>query len=720
MILKLAKPVLRRFVRIAFRLDYTGAQHIAGHERTLIIANHESLLDAMLLWLFLPVEATFVAHTQVARHPLMKHLLNLVPHLAVDVNNPLALKQVVGLVNRGVPVVIFPEGRLTVTGALMKVYDGTAFVAARTGATIVPIRLEGTSRTYLSRVGGLYPRRLFPKLRMTVLPPQTLAMPAGPTARARRLRAGDALRRMMQEMLVRTRRRNTLYGAFLEAVALFGREHAIAEDVRLVEETYGSILKSTLGICRLVQRLSEPGERVGVLMPNMTATVSVVLGFSAAHRVPAMLNYTAGKDGLQAACTAAQIRTVLTSRLFVEKASLAPVLAALHDVRIVFAEDLKEQITLRDRLWIAARLLRPHAAQQASAPDDPAVVLFTSGSEGKPKGVVHSHDSILANIAQVRAVADFMPSDKFLVALPLFHSFGFTAGALLPLIAGCKLFLYPSPLHYRAIPEVVYDRNCTVLFGTSTFLGKYGESAHQYDFGRLRYVIAGAERLSDKVRDLWMDRFGIRILEGYGATECAPVIAVNTPMAAKPGTVGQFLPCIEARLEAVPGIEEGGTLSVSGPNVMLGYLYADHPGVLTPGRDAHGGYATGDVVSLDEDGFVTIRGRLKRFAKIAGEMVSLETVEQLAAAADPAARHAAIAVPHAGKGEALLLFTTSQALTRELLGATAKRLGLPELAVPRSVRALATLPVLGTGKTDYQALKNLAQASDKQGEDHAT
>ncbi len=719
MFLKILKPALRAVVRLAFRLELQGTQHALGHEKTLIIANHESFLDALLLWLYLPLDATFVAHTEIGKHPVMKHLLHLVPHLTIDVNNPMALKQVIQLVNKGVPVVIFPEGRLTTTGALMKVYDGTAFVATRTGATVVPVRLEGAARTYLSRVGSLYPRRLFPKLYMTVLPVRVLPMPEGETAKKRRIRSGNAMRRLMQEMLVETRRRHTLYGAFLESLALFGRRYSIAEDVRLVEQNYGDILKSTLGVSRLVRGISQPGERVGVLMPNATSTLAIILGFSAAGRVPAMLNYTAGKDGLQAACAAAQIRTVLTSRVFVQKANLEPVLSALSDIELIYAEDLKERLGLFDKLWIAAHLRMPHRAQAAQSPADPSVVLFTSGSEGKPKGVVHSHDSILSNIAQVRAVADFMPTDKFLVALPLFHSFGFTCGALLPLISGCKLFLYPSPLHYRVIPEIVYDRNCTVLFGTSTFLGKYGEMAHQYDFGRLRYVIAGAERLSDKVNQLWKDRFGIRILEGYGSTECAPVIAVNTPMAAKSGSVGQFLPCIAAHLDPVPGIEQGGALSVRGPNTMLGYFYVDNPGVLTPNIDQHGGYATGDIVSIDADGFVSIQGRIKRFAKIAGEMVSLESVEQLASAAMPEARHAAVAVPHEGKGEALVLFSTSKEMSRDALSAKAKQLGLPELAVPRTIRQLQELPLLGTGKTDYQTLKLMATGKQTEGELHA-
>lgn len=707
----LVRVFLQALFKLLFRVRINGLQADLDTRRLLVVANHESFLDGLLLGLFLPFDPVFVVHTGVTQNPLFRALLSLCDYLAVDPTNPMAIKKILKLINAGRPVVIFPEGRITVTGSLMKVYDGPAFVAARTGATILPVRLDGPARSFFSRISGKYPRRLFPRMTLSALPTTTIAMPAGDTAKQRRRKAGEAMRRLMQRMLFESHPKQTLYSGLLDAIEIYGKKHRVVEDMKQIEYSYRELLKMTFALGRIVTKNSAPGECVGLLMPNLAATVCMMIGSGAQGRVPAMLNYKAGAAGMQDACTAAKIRTIFASRAFIEQAKLQDDVAALHDINVLYLEDLRPQLGLVDKLWISYCMLFPRLLEAHRDPEGVAVVLFTSGSEGKPKGVALSHRALLSNIAQIRSVIDFSAEDKVLNALPIFHSFGLTGGALLPLLTGMKLFLYPTPLHYRVIPEIAYDRNCSVMFGTSTFLANYAKFAHPYDFFRLRYVVAGAEKLSESVRTLWFEKFGIRILEGYGSTETAPVLAVNTPMAYRTGTVGQLLPSIEYELVPVPGIEKGGMLHVRGPNVMSGYYRYDDPGQLQPPSSELGAgwYETGDVVAMDEDGFISIVGRVKRFAKVAGEMVSLEVVEKLANQASPAAMHGATSQADGARGETIVLFTTDAAMTRDALISAAQSQGIPEISVPRKIQKVDALPLLGTGKTDYVALKKLAE-----------
>ena len=269
---------------------------------------------------------------------------------------------------------------------------------------------------------------------------------------------------------------------------------------------------------------------------------------------------------------------------------------------------------------------------------------------------------------------------------------------------------YPTPLHFSVIPEIAYDINATIMFGTNTFLAAYGKKAHAYDFFSMRYVVAGAEKLHESTRQLWADKFGIRILEGYGATETAPVTAVNTPMDYKAGTVGRFMPAMHHKLEAVDGIETGGKLHVKGPNIMRGYLLANNPGVLVPTTSVYGDgwYDTGDIVDVDDDGFIIIKGRSKRFAKIGGEMVSLTVVEQLATKAWPDAQHAVISLPDPKKGEQIILLTTQKSANLSELTAVAT--GFAAIGLPKKIIEVDTIPVMATGKVNYPAVTELAQS----------
>lgn len=706
--------LLRFICRFLFRVKLHGQINPEGHNKLLIIANHESFLDGLLIGLFLPFRATFVIHTNVLENWYFRQCFRLVPYLAVDHTSPLGIKKIIRLIESGQPVLIFPEGRITNTASLMKIYEGPGFVAAKTGATILPVRVHGAAHSYFGRLNKDFPRKLLPKIDLYFLPMTHIDMPPAILGKQRRELAGETMRKIMQDMLTASHPVGTLFSALIEAAELHGSKAILMEDMKQTEDSYGDILKKSLALGRLLTKVTTPDETVGVLMPNVNNTVSLIFGMSAMRRTPAMLNYTSGAQGMSNACIAARVKTIVTSRQFLEVANLTEVVNTIPNVSVVYLEDLRSQFSFYDKLWLILFAVRfPRAVEQSSNPDTPAVVLFTSGSEGKPKGVVLSHRAILSNVAQIRAVIDFSPKDKFFIALPLFHAFGFTAGAILPVVSGTRLFLYPSPLHYRVIPEIIYDRACTVIFGTSTFLGNYAKFAHPYDFHKVRYVVAGAEKLNEEVRKLWMEKFGLRILEGYGATECAPVLAVNTPMAYRTGSVGILMPLLQHQLLPVPGITRGGLLHVKGPNVMMGYYFYDNPGVLqaTTSDLGDGWYNTGDIVEIDDNGFVYILGRVKRFAKVAGEMVSLETVEQIANKASPDHQHAASVLADAQRGESLVLFTTDAKLNRERLQTAARDLGQPEIAVARKIITVTELPLLGTGKIDYVKLKAMVESA---------
>lgn len=453
-------------------------------------------------------------------------------------------------------------------------------------------------------------------------------------------------------------------------------------------------------------------ENVGILMPNTMATVIAFFGLIAYDRTPSLLNFTAGASNLDAMLTVGGIRKVVTSRQFVASIKLEPVIAELEQkAKIVYLEDLRGEIGVVDKIVGAtyAKIARLMHSFYRRAPDEVAAVLFTSGTEGAPKGVALSSSNFLSNVAQIVKLYPFVPEDTMFNALPVFHSYGLTAGLFLPLYGRFKAFLYPSPLHYKVIPELVRDSASSVLLSTDTFAAGWARSADEGAFDKVHMTFLGAERVKDQTRALWLDRFGVELNEGYGATECAPVLAVNYPGRAKRGTVGCLLPGIEARIEPVPGLDVGGRLFVRGPNIMMGYFLADQPGKLQ--RVVNDGwYDTGDIVTIDDEGFVTIRGRAKRFAKIGGEMVSLAAVEAFAAALWPDSSHAVVSVPDARKGEALVLVTDSGTASVEAFIAYGHHHGLPEISIPRKIVKTYALPVLGTGKMDLPAIEMMARS----------
>ncbi len=714
--------LLRNVLGLAYRVRVTGLEHYAAAgKRVLIVANHTSFLDAALLAVFLPDRLTFAVNTEIAKRWWMKPLLMIVDAFPLNPTNPYSLKSLIRYIEQDKRAAIFPEGRITLTGSLMKIYPGPGLVADKSGAMVLPVRIDGAQYTPFSRLRGRVRLRWFPPITLTILPPRRLEIPPETRGRERRRVAGKLLADLMTEMMFATSNyRRTLFGALLDARRVHGGGHVIVEDVERAPLTYNQLIVRALLLGGIIAKETSAGEPVGVMLPNAIGAVATLFGLQATGRVAAMLNYTLGAKSLLASCEAAQVQRIYTSERFVVAAKLEHLVAKLRDVAtIVYLEDLRENITpwLKLKAAIASRFVTVTYPRQRIAPEAPAIVLFTSGSEGMPKGVVLSHANVLANREQVAARIDFGAQDIILNALPMFHSFGLTAGTLLPLLSGMRTFFYPSPLHYRIVPEIAYDVNATIMFGTNTFLAGYARFAHPYDFYSVRYVFAGAEKLKDETRRTWTDKFGVQIFEGYGATETSPGISINTPIDSKPGTVGRLLPGIDYALNPVPGVE-GGRLSVRGPNVMLGYLKQDKPGVLQPPATelGPGWYDTGDIVTIDADGFITIQGRAKRFAKIGGEMVSLTAVEELATRTWPETQHACISLPDFQKGEQLILVTTREDAQRAELSARAREDGMSELHVPKRVVTVPSMPLLGSGKTDYPAVHALVETTLPRGE----
>jgi acyl-[acyl-carrier-protein]-phospholipid O-acyltransferase/long-chain-fatty-acid--[acyl-carrier-protein] ligase len=695
--------------RLVYRVEVTGLKNVAAAgDRVIIVPNHVSFIDAPLVAAFLPGLPVFAIDPAQMQRWWVRPFLSAVNVFPMEPSRPMAAKSLIKAIREGSRCVIFPEGRLNVTGgALMKVYDGPALIADKSEATVLPVRLDGVEFTPFSRLAGRLRRRWFPKVTITILPPRKLAVPAELRGRARRRHAGAALYDVMSEMMAQRPNPPSLFAAVLEARAAHGGGHRIIEDPAMAPLTYDRMIAASLVLGRRLARGTAPGDKIGLMLPSSVGAALAFLAVQATGRVPAMLNHTAGADGVLSACRIAGLRRVITSRRFVELAKLGVLAERLTgEVELAWLENVREKLGVIDKFYgaIALRFAAPMHRRLGISPSDPAAVLFTSGSEGAPKAVVLSHANLLANRRQIAARVDFSPADLALNALPMFHSFGLTGGFLLPLLSGVRAYLYPSPLHYRIVPEIAYATDATILFGTDTFLTGYARRANPYDFYALRYVFAGAEPVREETRKLWSERFGKRILEGYGVTECSPVIAVNTPMHYRAGTVGRFLPLVEHRLEPVPGIADGGRLMVRGPNVMAGYLRS---GDVEEPPD--GWYDTGDIVTVDGEGFVAIVGRVKRFAKLGGEMVSLAAAERIAETAVPEIRHAIVALPDPRRGEKLVLVTEAHGLERNLLLDAAHRLGMPEIAVPREVIEIEQMPLLGTGKTDYSAVTRLVE-----------
>ena len=719
--MKLWRGIFRLFFIIFYKVEVKGIENYdkAG-KRTVIVANHLSYIDPPLIASYIPETLQFAINATITREWWVKPFLKIIKTYPIESNNPMAIKSLIDEVKKDKKIVIFPEGRTSTNGGLMKIYDGPGMIADKANAIILPIRVDGTQFTIFSKArklarGKFTFRR---KLTITILPPVKITAPKHLDSRERRRFIAQSLYDIMSEMIFESSAyQETIFQSLINASKIYGKKARVMQDIDNNSASYFDVLLKSFILAELISKKSLDGEKIGLMLPNMVGSAIAFFAVQAAGRVAAMINFTAGSSNVISACKTAEVRTIYTSRRFIKKAELESLVDAVAKagIMIIYLEDLRKFVSIKLKLkcFLATIFPEIYYKKICSNQNDlnTAVILFTSGTEGKPKAVALSHRNLQANRYQALAKVDFNPTDLTFNALPMFHSFGLTV-TLIMCLNGIKTFFYPSPLNYRIIPEIIYDIGATIMFGTDTFLTGYAAYANPYDFYSLRYVIAGAEKLKSRTREAWSDKFGIRILEGYGVTEASPIIAVNTPMHYKAGTVGRLFPKIEYYLKPVEGIKEGGRLCIRGPNVMQGYIFPDNPGVIMPPvveKLGHDWYDTGDIVSVDNEGYVTILGRVKRFAKIAGEMISLVAIEELMMEANSEAIHVAVNIEDDKKGEQIIVFTTGKNISREEIIKICHIKQLSELYIPKIIINVVEVPVLATGKLNYRKMIEMAQ-----------
>lgn len=710
------KNFIRFCLRTIFKL-FKVRCNIAFKEKHLpkkavYVSNHVSYLDPLILFAFLPGDPVFALNGHLYRRKWIRFLMKTADIMLFNPIEPGDIKELIAKVDSGRRCVIFAEGRITENGGLMKIYEAPGLVADKSQAPIVPIWISGLQYSYFSKTKGKLPHRPLPRITVTVRKPVKFKLKDN--LRRQRDHISNEVYMIMRDMsfdasynpdismfaqLMKTAKVHSKKG--------FLRRPAFVEDISRVPNSYKDIIIKSFVLGKYFKRITHHEENVALLLPNSIPTLCSFFGLSAYERIPVMLNFSVGAQNMVSMCKTALVKKVITSHLFIKNAKMESVVEAMQEagLEIIFLEDLRKKIGLWDKInaFLRYKIKRvPHR----HGGNRKAIILFTSGSEGAPKAVVLSHANIISNIKQISAIETINITDTVFNALPMFHSFGLTVGTIFPLLEGAKLFLYPSPLHYRVVAEIVYEIGASVMFGTDTFFRGYAKIAHPFDFHNIRFMFGGAEAIKPDTRNMWMERLGIRVLEAYGSTECSPVVTANNLIFNRFGSIGKLLPKIEHKIVPVDGIKTGGELCVKGPNVMLGYIMANNPGVLVPLKD--GWYHTGDVVDIDEIGFVYIKDRIKRFAKIGGEMVSLNAVDEMvrkASANSTEYSYGVVAVPHESKGEQIVLVTNNKDISQDIIHNYIKVNGMSELYLPRIILYHESLPVFATGKADNVTLK---------------
>lgn len=716
------KVIIKFILGLFFRVEIKGLENWRKAGSGVLIApNYISAIDPLILALFLPEKTPLAVDKRFAEKPSVKPFLSMLNAHVLDSESPFSVKFFLSLLKEGGRCIMFPEIKPTITGNVMKLSPSVAAIAEKTNAKILPVHIQGTQNTPFSSLPHKHAVRFFSKVTITIMPVKTLDVPKNLSGSKRSAASVRELEKIMNEAAMYARRKEKpFWDILLDARREFGGSAPIFGDCPSKPVSYNGFITRILLLEKALISCSVKGDNVGVLMPTSLAGVTTMYAIQKMGRVPAMLNFSQGGRSLVNCCRSACVKTVITSRKFIALGKLEALMKALQDegLHIVFLEDAALRITSCKKILAAlcVPFLKPRsdAFQNAAKP---AVVVFTSGSEGAPKGVVLSYKNLNTNHAQMFTRIDFSRSDVILNCMPMFHSFGL-CGIFMPVTLGILVYLYPSPLHYKTIAALCYDKDITFVFATDTFLAGYAKAASDnFDFASMRILVQGGEKLKPSTQETWFSRFNVRITEGYGVTECSPVVSNNYYAHHKKNTVGLLVPGLEHKIVPVEGVSEGGRLWLKGDNIMLGYLRITNPGVLEPPKD--GWYDTGDIVSIDEEGYITILGRAKRFAKIGGEMISLASVEEVLNECWPENSHAAVMLHSKTRGETLALVTTRASLKRDELRKKLAECEIAEIAIPKKIIIREEIPLLATGKVDYVMLEEIMTGyeDDDEGEE---
>lgn len=691
----------------------------------LLVPNHMTYVDAVVLQLACPRPIRFVVHESIYQIKWLTPIFKLVEAIPIsNVRAKEALRHSVDRIKKGEIVCIFPEGELSRTGTLLKLRKGFELIARLAECSVVPVWLDGLWGSIFSFEGGKYFLKIPKRIPQVATIAFGIPIPAGSAeigiTREKLLELGEFCYQRRPELM------GHLGRAAVQGLKKRPFDEAIIDGMDGRARKRGDLLAASIALSRWIKKHC-PGDRVAIVLPPSVGAVVANVGVTLANKVPVNMNFTSGRTALQSAINRGQVSQAISAKLFMKRLEDFPWPQEVHRLEEVMVK-LKPRIILWRIIsavtpaWLLSDLLG-----LPRKPDrEEAVLLFTSGSSGEPKGVVLSHRNVLGNVQQFGSMLNLGREDSVMASLPFFHSFGCTVTLWYPLIGGVRSVTYPTPVDVVKNAEIIERHKISLLVTTPTFLRGYLKRAEPKQFASIKLLVTGAEKLPRELAESFEEKFGKHVLEGYGLTETSPVVSTNLPDPApsrpddtvqpsdRAGSVGKLLPGEAAQIrdpetDALLSPHELGMLWLKGPNIFEGYLNE-------PERTAEvlrdGWFKTGDLGRLDEDGFLYIEGRLSRFSKIAGEMVPHETieakiVEALSLKTEEERVVAIVGVPDRAKGEALVLLAT-QVLSAEKIREHLLAAGLPNLWIPRTIKLVEKIPILGSGKLDLGKCKELA------------